>query len=158
MVKLGDWINSVSYTPLLRYSLLAPLLSEYFPDGVGISPSTVRHSGSSRARLQKQREASQARERKMKEAEKEKTGEGGGQGEKGVVGEKTTGGGQGEKAATKEKQDEKGATGGEPMGAGKMEVGREGPEVKAEDGGGKRSQDDGRAGKTGDKAIGNGAI
>lgn len=28
---------------MLRYSILAPLLSEYFPDGVGISPTTVRH-------------------------------------------------------------------------------------------------------------------
>ena len=43
MVQEPDWINTVSYTPLLRYSVLAPLLSEYFPDGVGISPSTVRH-------------------------------------------------------------------------------------------------------------------
>ena len=43
MVLEPDWINTVSYTPLLRFSVLAPLLSEYFPDGVGISPSTVRH-------------------------------------------------------------------------------------------------------------------
>ncbi len=33
----------MSYTPLLRYSILAPLLSEYVPEGVGISPTTVAH-------------------------------------------------------------------------------------------------------------------
>lgn len=33
----------MSYTPLLRYSVLAPLLSEYVPEGVGISPTTVAH-------------------------------------------------------------------------------------------------------------------
>ena len=50
MVRSEEWINTVSYTPLLRYSLLAPLLSEYFPDGVGLSPATVRHSGTPRKR------------------------------------------------------------------------------------------------------------
>lgn len=50
MVKMTDWISSVSYTPMLRFSLLAPLLSEYFPDGVGISPATVRHTGNIRKR------------------------------------------------------------------------------------------------------------
>ncbi len=43
IVNDPEWINSVSYTPMLRYSILAPFLSEYFPDGVGISPTTVRH-------------------------------------------------------------------------------------------------------------------
>ena len=51
MVKTEEWINTVSYTPLLRFSFLAPLLSEYFPDGVGISPATIRHSGSIRKRV-----------------------------------------------------------------------------------------------------------
>lgn len=37
------WISTMSYTPLLRYSILAPLLSEYVPEGVGISPTTVAH-------------------------------------------------------------------------------------------------------------------
>ena len=53
MVKMDDWINTVSYTPMLRFSSLAPLLSEYFPDGVGISPATVRHSGTARKRAGK---------------------------------------------------------------------------------------------------------
>lgn len=36
------WIHTMSYTPLLRYcDELASLLSEYFPEGVGISPTTV---------------------------------------------------------------------------------------------------------------------
>ena len=36
------WIHSLSYTPLLRYcDPLATLLVEYYPDGVGISPTTV---------------------------------------------------------------------------------------------------------------------
>lgn len=36
------WIHTISYTPLLRYcDELASLLSEYFPEGVGISPTTV---------------------------------------------------------------------------------------------------------------------
>lgn len=43
MVRDPQWINTVSYTPLLRYSILAPLLSEYVPEGVGISPTTVHH-------------------------------------------------------------------------------------------------------------------
>ena len=43
MVMLPEWINTVSYIPLLRYSVLAPFLSEYIPDGVGISPTTVHH-------------------------------------------------------------------------------------------------------------------
>ena len=50
MVKRDDWINTVSYTPMLRFSQLAPLLSEYFPDGVGISPATVRHPSNIRRR------------------------------------------------------------------------------------------------------------
>ena len=43
MVKNPEWINTVSYIPLLRYSILSPLLSEYVPDGVGISPTTIHH-------------------------------------------------------------------------------------------------------------------
>ena len=43
MVMQPDWINTVSYIPLLRYSVLAPFLSEYIPDGVGISPTTLQH-------------------------------------------------------------------------------------------------------------------
>ena len=50
MVKLDEWVNTVSYTPMLRFSLLAPMLSEYFPDGVGLSPATIRHSGTNRKR------------------------------------------------------------------------------------------------------------
>ena len=53
MVKKEEWINTVSYTPMLRFSLLAPLLSEYFPDGVGISPATIRHSSTARKRVGK---------------------------------------------------------------------------------------------------------
>lgn len=41
MVMNPDWINTVNYTPLLRHSILTSLLSEYVPDGVGISPTTV---------------------------------------------------------------------------------------------------------------------
>ena len=29
---------------MLRFSQLAPLLSEYFPDGVSISPTTIQHT------------------------------------------------------------------------------------------------------------------
>lgn len=117
---------------MLRYSLLAPLLSEYFPDGVGISPSTVRHSGSSRVRLQRQREASQARERRMKEGERGRMGEGGEQGEKGAV----AGGGQGEKGATEGGgQGEKGATEGGGQGEkGAMEGGGQGEKGTMEGG------------------------
>ena len=43
MAKEMEWISTVSYIPMLRYSILSPLLSEYFPDGVGISPTTVKH-------------------------------------------------------------------------------------------------------------------
>ncbi len=43
MVSSPHWIHTMSYTPLLRYSVLAPLLSEYVPEGVGISPTTVAH-------------------------------------------------------------------------------------------------------------------
>ncbi|XP_019850257.1 PREDICTED: lysine-specific histone demethylase 1B-like [Amphimedon queenslandica] len=36
------WVHSISYSPLLRYcEPLASLLVEYYPDGVGISPTTV---------------------------------------------------------------------------------------------------------------------
>ena len=36
------WIHTLSYTPLLRYcDEVSSLLVEYFPDGVGISPTTV---------------------------------------------------------------------------------------------------------------------
>ncbi len=41
LVGNPEWINTVGYTPLLRYSVLASLLSEYVPDGVGISPTTI---------------------------------------------------------------------------------------------------------------------
>ncbi len=35
------WVHSISYIPLLRYNEgLSSLLSEYFPEGVGISPLT----------------------------------------------------------------------------------------------------------------------
>ena len=40
-MRQPEWINTVQYIPLLRYSVLATLLSEYVPDGVGISPSTL---------------------------------------------------------------------------------------------------------------------
>ena len=75
MVKLVEWINSVSYTPMLRYSLLAPLLSEYFPDGVGISPTTIRHSGATRVRGEG--EAAEKGEARQV-GEKSAAGEGGG--------------------------------------------------------------------------------
>lgn len=41
LVQQPKWIDTVGYIPLLRYSVLASLLSEYVPDGVGISPSTL---------------------------------------------------------------------------------------------------------------------
>ena len=44
MVSMPEWISVVSYTPMLRFSQLAPLLTEYFPDGVSISPTTVQHT------------------------------------------------------------------------------------------------------------------
>lgn len=44
MVTDSEWMSTVSYTPLLRYSILAPLLREYIPDGVGISPTTIQHT------------------------------------------------------------------------------------------------------------------
>jgi len=44
LVQQPEWINTVSYIPLLRYSVLASLLSEYVPDGVGISPTTLHVS------------------------------------------------------------------------------------------------------------------
>ena len=62
MVMNSDWINTVSYTPLLRHTVLTPLLSEYVPDGVGISPATVHHMtitmATSQHQLQKQQAAS----------------------------------------------------------------------------------------------------
>ena len=44
LVYQPDWINTVCYAPLLRFSILASLLSEYVPSGVGISPTTVHSS------------------------------------------------------------------------------------------------------------------
>ncbi len=44
LVNQLDWINTVSYAPLLRFSILASLLLEYVPSGVGISPTTVQRS------------------------------------------------------------------------------------------------------------------
>lgn len=41
LVQQSEWINTLGYSPLLRYSVLASLLSEYVPDGVGISPTTL---------------------------------------------------------------------------------------------------------------------
>ena len=38
------WITSLGYSPLLRFSTLAPLVTEYFPEGVGVSPTTVNFS------------------------------------------------------------------------------------------------------------------
>ena len=38
------WITSLGYSPLLRFSTLAPLVAEYFPEGVGVSPTTVNFS------------------------------------------------------------------------------------------------------------------
>ena len=38
------WITSLAYSPLLRFSTLADLVGEYFPEGVGISPTTVSFS------------------------------------------------------------------------------------------------------------------
>lgn len=42
--KDPEWSSTISYTPLLRHSPLTSLLREYFPDGVGISPSVATHS------------------------------------------------------------------------------------------------------------------
>lgn len=53
MVNNQEWISTVSYTPLLRHTVLAPLLSEYVPDGVGISPTTVQHAAITMATQQK---------------------------------------------------------------------------------------------------------
>ena len=44
LVQQSEWINTIGYSPLLRYSVLASLLSEYVPDGVGISPTTLHKS------------------------------------------------------------------------------------------------------------------
>lgn len=41
LVQQPEWLHTVGYTPLLRYSVLSSLLSEYVPDGVGISPTTL---------------------------------------------------------------------------------------------------------------------
>lgn len=38
------WITSLGYSPLLRFSPLAALVTEYFPEGVGVSPTTVNFS------------------------------------------------------------------------------------------------------------------
>ena len=38
------WITTLGYSPLLRFSTLAPLVTEYFPEGVGVSPTTVNFS------------------------------------------------------------------------------------------------------------------
>lgn len=54
MVKDPQWINTVNYTPLLRYTILAPMLSEYVPEGVGISPTTVHHVRVAVARRQEE--------------------------------------------------------------------------------------------------------
>lgn len=42
LVQQAEWVNTLGYSPLLRYSVLASLLSEYMPEGVGISPTTLR--------------------------------------------------------------------------------------------------------------------
>eukprot|EP00731_Ephydatia_muelleri_P010985 Em0005g1571a len=42
--KDREWASTITYTPLLRHSPLTALLREYFPDGVGISPSITTHS------------------------------------------------------------------------------------------------------------------
>ena len=34
-------MNTLGYTPLLRHTLLTPLVKEYYPEGVGVSPTTV---------------------------------------------------------------------------------------------------------------------
>lgn len=57
MVMNPEWINTVSYTPLLRHTLLAPLLSEYVPDGVGISPTTLHHMAVSMVTTQQEQQA-----------------------------------------------------------------------------------------------------
>lgn len=79
MVRMDEWINSVSYTPMLRFSSLAPLLSEYFPDGVGISPATIRHSGTARKRSGKMVKKDVAQSADKKVPVKANVGEGGGQ-------------------------------------------------------------------------------
>ena len=56
MVMNPEWINTVSYTPLLRHTMLTPLLSEYVPDGVGISPTTVHHMAVSMVTSQQQQQ------------------------------------------------------------------------------------------------------
>ena len=56
MVMNPEWINTVSYTPLLRHTILTPLLSEYVPDGVGISPTTVHHMAISMVTSQQQQQ------------------------------------------------------------------------------------------------------
>jgi hypothetical protein len=57
MVMNSEWINTVSYTPLLRHTILTPLLSEYVPDGVGISPTTVHHMAITVVTSQQQQQA-----------------------------------------------------------------------------------------------------
>ena len=43
VVSSPYWITTLGHTPLLRYTLVTPLVKEYFPEGVGVSPSTLRH-------------------------------------------------------------------------------------------------------------------
>ena len=72
MVTDPQWINTVSYTPLLRYTILAPLLSEYVPEGVGISPTTVHHV---KVAMAKRQEDINKQEKESKDEQKK--GEGG---------------------------------------------------------------------------------
>ena len=53
------WVHSISYSPLLRYcDPLASLLVEYYPDGVGISPTTVCIQRNKQQQQQQQHEES----------------------------------------------------------------------------------------------------
>ena len=133
MVRMDEWINSVSYTPMLRFSSLAPLLSEYFPDGVGISPATIRHSGTARKRSGKMVKKDVAQSADKKVPVKADVGGGGGGGQvEGQSEVKEKGEGEGRREGEQEpiKVTEKVTEGG--GGGGESREGGEGGKVKEE--------------------------
>ena len=67
------WVHSISYSPLLRYcDPLSSLLVEYYPDGVGISPTTVCIQ-----RNKQQQQQQQQRQQQQQQHEESSTGGGG---------------------------------------------------------------------------------
>ena len=148
MVKKEEWINSVSYTPMLRFSSLAPLLSEYFPDGVGISPATIRHSGTTRKRVGKLVKKDSTppgdnRESAIADGRgKEGVGEGGGEKQEGEEGEEKR-----KEVETMLGKVAEGVRGGEGGGREGREGGEEG--VRGGEGGGREGREGGEEGVRG---------